>query len=598
MLHPAVTSAPWSTRGTSTTSLVKQQQQQQQLRIATMAVCLLREEQLHCALCSQLFSAPVTLPCGHTFCLVCVKPWTSCPTCFHPLSSNRPELRVNSILSKVAEQLQLSASRRSRHFLRPTSPPRKGQTKVEEVILCDVCAAGTGPGSRTRASRSCLECLASYCQLHLRPHTTVPRLQLHLLAPPASPDQLESRVCPVHRRPLVLFCRTDQSCVCTRCPLLGHRGHQVVPLEDEWRCKSAELEGWRQRLRQMAEGKKRKADEVSGNLVLSRQGALQEWQLAAEAFRSLEQQLEAIQEELLTELEEQQAAAEQQAVAVLLELQQEEAELLQQDAKLEELQKAATNGTAPDPLEFLNRWDEATAASQPRARKWTGVTLELPCYQGAAWQALQRLQEKQQQRLSSLLGALEVERLRSSAVDLVLDPDTAHRSLVLSLDGRAVHHGTPQRNLPDGPNRFYPCCCVLARQGFSSGTFYFEVQVDGKSRWTVGVARGSAQRRGILSLQPENGYWVLWLKEQNEYAALVGVPQRLQLSSRPQTLGVLVELDHGRVSFHDGHTAALLYCFTQCHFSGKIFPFFSPGLSQGGANSAPLRIHSPAKLSP
>lgn len=565
-----------------------------------MAVYLLREEQLHCALCRRLFREPTTLSCGHTFCLVCVRPRTSCPTCHHLLPSSGPELQLNSVLCQVSEQLRLPATRRQQRLLvvppAPSAPVEQEEVdlEVEEVVLCDMCSAQTR--SETRAIRSCLVCLASYCQLHLRLHATLPRLQLHQLAPPTSPARLQARLCPAHRRPLELFCRTDQRCVCTRCPLLDHRGHQVVQLQDECRRCSAELGAWQRRLQEAVEENRRQANEVGGGLLLSRQGALRERQLAAEAFGALERQLVTARHQLLEELEEDQAAAEQQAGAMLSELQRERAELLQRQAELEELQAAAAAGAAADHLDFLRNFSAAAAAPPPWTRNWTGVTLELPCHQGATRRALQRLQEQpQQQQLSSLLAALELERLRRSAVDLVLDPDTAHRSLVLSQDGRAVHHSAPQRNLPDGPARFHPCCCVLTRQGFSSGTFYFEVQVNGKSRWTVGVARGSAPRRGVLSLRPENGQWALWLKGR-EYAALVGVPRQLQLSSRPRTLGVLVELDHGRVSFHDGHTAALIYAFTHCRFSGEIFPFFSPGLSLGGANSAPLRILSPSEM--
>lgn len=563
-----------------------------------MAVYLLREEQLHCALCRRLFSSPATLPCGHTFCLVCIRPRTSCPICHHLLSSSGQELQVNSIISDVSEQLRQSASRQKTLGLIPSAPEEQLEVEVDmkvgEVVLCDVCTAQTS--SQTPAIRSCLVCLASYCQLHLRPHSTIPRLQLHPLAPPTSSTQMEARMCPTHCLPLALFCRTDQRCVCTHCALLDHRTHQVVPLVDECRRKSAELERWLRRLHEAAVQKQRKVNEVSGGLALSQQEALRERRLATKAFSVLEQQLSATRAELFEELEEHQATAERLVGAVLLELQRETAELLQRQAELEELKTAAAAGASTDRLDFLCNFDTAAAAPPPQTKDWTGVTLELPLHQGATYQALQRLQEQLQQQVRNLLVDQELRRLRHSAVDLVLDPDTAHRSLVLSQDGQSVHHGTPQKNLPDGPARFHPCCCVLARQGFSFGTFYFEVQVEGKSRWAVGVARGSAPRRGVLSLRPENGQWALWLKGEGEYAALVGVPRRLQLGSRPRTLGVLVELDHGRVSFYDGHTAALIHCFTNCRFSGKIFPFFSPGLSQGGANSAPLRIVSPAEM--
>uniref|UniRef100_A0A3B3WL48 B30.2/SPRY domain-containing protein n=1 Tax=Poecilia mexicana TaxID=48701 RepID=A0A3B3WL48_9TELE len=184
----------------------------------------------------------------------------------------------------------------------------------------------------------------------------------------------------------------------------------------------------------------------------------------------------------------------------------------------------------------------------------------------------------------------EMKRVQQFAVDVTLDPDSAHPNLILSDDGKQVKHGDVRQNLPDNPERFSHCVSVLGQQSFSSGRFYFEVQVKGKSDWTLGVARESVDRKGDISLCPNNGFWTIWLRNGNEYLALAGPPVRLHLHPGPQKVGVFVDYEEGLVSFYDVDAAALIYSFTGCCFKEKLYPYFSPSLNAGGKNSAPLII--------
>jgi len=176
-------------------------------------------------------------------------------------------------------------------------------------------------------------------------------------------------------------------------------------------------------------------------------------------------------------------------------------------------------------------------------------------------------------------------------VDVILDADTAHPELIQSEDGKEVRNGGIRQNVPDNPDRFDNCPGVLGKEGFSSGRFYFEVQVKDKTRWAVGVARHSF--KGVVHVCPSSGYWMIWLRD-GKYKALIGNPgnphESLSLSHKPQKVGVFVDNEEGRVSFYDADHKSHIYSFTGQNFDEKLYPFICPMHIDGGKNSAPLII--------
>ncbi|CAI5677894.1 unnamed protein product [Oreochromis niloticus] len=192
----------------------------------------------------------------------------------------------------------------------------------------------------------------------------------------------------------------------------------------------------------------------------------------------------------------------------------------------------------------------------------------------------------------------ELKRVQHYAMDVTLDPDTAHPKLILSDDGKQVFDSDVWKNLPDNPERFSQYVCVLGEQSFSSGRFYFEVQVKGKTDWTLGVARESINRKGKIIARPQDGFWTVWLRNENEYKACAGPSVRLCLQPGPEKVGVFVDYEDGLVSFYDVGAAALIYSFTGCSFTHKLHPFFGPSLNDGEfrperASSSPPGCYHP-----
>ncbi|XP_056596722.1 centrosomal protein of 290 kDa-like [Triplophysa dalaica] len=182
--------------------------------------------------------------------------------------------------------------------------------------------------------------------------------------------------------------------------------------------------------------------------------------------------------------------------------------------------------------------------------------------------------------------------MQQYAVDVTLDLDTAHPLLFLSDDEKQVRTGEIKNKLPDSSKRFNVGVIVLGKEGFSSGRFYYEVQVKGKTEWTLGVVRESVDRKGEITLTPVNGFWTVALRNENEYKAFADPDVSLSLSVEPQKVGVFVDYEEGLISFYDVENRSHIYSYTDQSFTEKLYPYFSPSLNDEGKNSEPLIIRS------
>ncbi|XP_025758700.1 E3 ubiquitin-protein ligase TRIM21-like [Oreochromis niloticus] len=541
----------------------------------SIARCLLSDDHFQCSICLDVFNDPVSTPCGHNFCKNCIgQHWDISDRCQCPMCKKvfevRPELHINTFISDMVSQFRREAQQKV------SSSSSEQQAAKPGEVPCDICT-----GTKLKALKSCLVCLASYCQTHLEPHLTASCLKRHQLIDPE--ENLEGRICVKHDKPLALFCKTDQTCVCMLCCVFDHKTHEFVPLREEYEGKKAELGKTEGEIQQMITKRRLKIQEIKKSVKKSKDAADRKKAEGVQVFTALKESVDRRLNELIKEIEDKQETTEKQAEGFIKDLEQEISELTKRSSEVEQLSRSK------DHLHLLQRFSSLKAA--PTTKDWIEVSIHPPSHEGTVVRAVDQLKATLSKDMKKLFEA-ELKRVQQYAVDVTLDPDTAHPKLLLSDDGKQVHCGEEENDLPDNPERFSEFPIVLGKQSLSSGRFYFEVQVNDKTKLMLGVVRESVNRKEKFTVESNNtkGYWIVGVYE-NNYIALEDLPVCLSLQSDPEKVGVFVDYEEGLVSFHDVDDAALIYSFTGCSFTEKLYPFFSPwNVDDDGKNSAPLII--------
>lgn len=170
-----------------------------------------------CPVCLDLLMDPVTIPCGHSYCLKCINGWWDqkglyvCPQCRETFTP-RPALKKNTILAELVE-----APRKTRLQAACVAVSYAQPGEVE----CDVCTE-----KKHKAVKSCMVCLASYCEAHIQTHYDSPALKKHKLV--EASVNLQQKICSRHGKLLEIFCHTDQKLICCLCVIDEHSGHKTV----------------------------------------------------------------------------------------------------------------------------------------------------------------------------------------------------------------------------------------------------------------------------------------------------------------------------------------------------------------------------------
>ncbi|NXA28189.1 TRI39 ligase, partial [Ibidorhyncha struthersii] len=177
--------------------------------------------------------------------------------------------------------------------------------------------------------------------------------------------------------------------------------------------------------------------------------------------------------------------------------------------------------------------------------------------------------------------------------DVTLDADTAHPRLEISGDGKSVKDTGAIRNVPSKEKRFDSHTFVLAKEGYTCGRHYWEVDVGKRRSWALGIARESVARKGRVTPSPKSGFWFIGFADGREYWAYTDPWTRLSVSGKLQKIGISLDIPAKKLSFYHVHKKAALYTFTvggDSHQEEKFFPFFSTGPAAAKPDDEPLRI--------
>lgn len=532
------------------------------------AKSLIDENNFMCSICLDVFTKPVSLPCGHNFCLACItQHWDTknpklpnCPLCGKTFP-NRPALGVNTFINEMVANFKKSGEK-SKVI---------SETDEDGTIFCSMCA-----GKKVPAQKSCLVCFLSLCQTHLEPHQKIATLKTHKLIEPT--DNLERRICKTHNEVLEKFCRNDQVFACQSCARTTHRGHQTVSIEEETELMKVQLDTEKAKMDKWIEVRQQKIHEIQESVESGRNNAEKSMKDCDHVTAVLVDYIKRSLAELSNIISLKQKEEEIEANRFVKELEDEIQQLSMQSGDL----KVTLSNDPFTNLENLL----ALAIPQTQFKDWSTVTVQTGTIE--VKDMLSTLSTSITKEMRVICDP-DLKILKEFAFDVTFDPDTAHPSLVVSEDRKQVFFSERKKNIPNMPSRFSDALNVLAKDGFLSGRFYYEVQVKGKTQWDLGVAYGSVSREGRLKLSPRNGFWTMWLRS-GQFTANAGPAVRIRVRTKPERIGVFVDYEKGLVSFYNVEARALMYTFDQCNFTEEIFPFFCPCAGDGGENTAPLII--------
>ncbi|XP_078125388.1 tripartite motif-containing protein 16-like [Sander vitreus] len=525
----------------------------------------LDRETFSCSICLDLLKDPVTTPCGHSYCMNCIKGfWDeedhtqshSCPQCRQTFTP-RPMLLKNTILAVLVEELKKTGLQVDHRYA------------GAEDVACDVCT-----GRKLKAHKSCLMCLISYCEKHLQLHYESPAFDKHKLVEPS--EKLQDNICSRHNEVMKMFCRTDQQCICYLCSVDEHKGHDTVTAAAEIAEKQRELDGSRLNIQQRIQDREKDVKLLHQEVEAINDSADKAVQDSEKIFTELIRLMEKRSSDVKQQVRAQQKSEVSRVKELQEKLEQEIAELQRKDRELKKLSHTE------DYTHFLHNY----ISLSPLSESTPSIEIRPLRYFEDVTAAVSEVRDKLQDVLSESwtnvsLRVTEVDALLPRpepktkadflkySREITLDSNTANTKLLLSEGNRKAKRLIQPQSC--NPDRFTYYVQVLSRESLT-GRCYWEVERSGGVYVAVtykNISRGSSIES---KFGQNNKSWVLDCDKNsyNFWYNNVKTPV-----SGPQSSRVGVYLDHsaGILSFYSiSDTMTLLHrvqtTFTQPLYAG------------------------------
>ncbi|XP_010790946.1 E3 ubiquitin/ISG15 ligase TRIM25-like [Notothenia coriiceps] len=523
----------------------------------------LGRDELCCFICKNLMKDPVTLPCGHRYCLSCtIRRWDrekqtkkySCPRCIKTFEP-RPSLVKNLMSADLVEEDKEKKTE-------PQAGPSYDFDAGPRHVVCDICSP---PGRKRKALKSCLQCRVSFCKQHLQPHYEVPFKKHKLI----EASKLQENICSQHDKVMEIFCLTDQQSICFLCSIGEHKGHNTTEMSEEQK----ELGASQQNIQKRIQNKKKDVEllqqEVEKINISAGKAVRESESTCTELVKLIEKRSSDVKQKIKTRQK-----FEVSRVKEIQEmLHKEISDMRRKDTELEKLSQT------DDQIKFLH--SKPLRLNTGPVQYFEDVTVAVSEARGKVLESF----NKEWMKISETVTEVDVKLLPDPKTKadfsqyaapknlLKLDPNTANIQIQLSEDNRKATSVKETQSYHLHVDRFMKKCQVLCGKRLTNRC-YWEVEWSGLGV-LVAVAYRDVPRTGQKTQFGDNdkswalefGKTICNFKHNREKKAIpVPVPQ----SSR---IGVFLDQKAGVLSFHSvSETITLLHrvqtTFTQPLYAG------------------------------
>ncbi|XP_034450923.1 tripartite motif-containing protein 16-like isoform X4 [Hippoglossus hippoglossus] len=535
----------------------------------------LDRERFCCSICLDPLKDPVTTGCGHSYCLSCINThWDnedergsySCPQCRQTFTP-RPVLVKNTMLADLVEELKKTGLQ---------AAPADHCYAGPEDVACDFCT-----GRKLKALKSCLVCLASFCEKHLQPHFQSPPFKKHKLVEPS--EKLQENICSCHNEVMKMFCRTDQQCICYLCSVDEHKDHDTVSAAAERTERQRELGLRRQTIQQGVQDREKDVKLLQQEEETVNGSADKAVKDSEKIFTELIRLLKKRSSDVKQQIRSKQQTEVSRVRELQKRLEQEITELKRKHHELKQLSDTEDHNQFLHNYPSLSPLSESTHSSSIRIRPlryFEDVTAAVSQVRGR----LQDILSETETEILQIMSQVDVLLLQPEpktradflkySQEITLDPNTANKHLLLSQGNRKVTVMSKEQSYSDHPDRFNVWWQVLSRESLT-GRCYWEVEVGMIGIVSVAVTYKNISRAGN-SDECRFGYndksWLLQchVNSYKFHYNRIMTPVSGPLSSR---VGVYLDHSAGVLSFYSvSDTMTLLHrvqtTFTQPLYAG------------------------------
>ncbi|TSK87572.1 Tripartite motif-containing protein 16 [Bagarius yarrelli] len=467
----------------------------------------------------------------------------------------QPDMEIDQADPKEVLNVQANIQKAVKNTSQPSGEP------VSEEVMCDSCIE-----KPLKATKSCLTCMVSYCEEHLRPHLENSKFQSHKLVEPQL--DMEQRICKHHQLELLMYCMKDNCCICSKCKTVGHQGHNVIPVDQARKHIKSELQQKQKEMQKTLTAAEQAIDRLQNNSTSIESSVDGVHAEIEQQFSILQNAIEEAQKKAFDLLDEEHKQAVSQAESINSHLKQKVLELKKNMDQVERFSKNKNH------VDFLQEYTE-----------WKKGSVDV-CLPGIYISLIDRLttfsrvvKESTQALCDLLMSTYNVqlkELCKSNATNLTFNPDSTHKFLRLTEDNRKASNTTPwQHNYPDNPERFENWRQVMTSESLYIGRHYFEVDLHGEGAY-IGLTYKSIDRKGQEGSSCITGNDFSWCigRESLGFSAWhshVETPLEMEPFNR---IGCYVDHEKGVLAFYGIAEAMKLLKKYTASFREPLYPVF------------------------